>query len=118
MRTLGLWFTLVLCGALPLRGQNLDTADVRVPLDSALPLAKNAARQAFPDLRDYLLYSIKPRVFKGDPSGLHWQVDWQERSFPHWRWLVVRVYMKDGHTTTERLDESQQPSVDTASPTR
>lgn len=112
MRTLGLWFTLMLYGAVPLRGQNLDTTDVRVPLDSALRIAQRAASSAFPELSNYLLYSITPRVFKGDSRGLHWRVQWQERAFPHWRWLIVRVYMKDGYATTERLDESPQPQED------
>ena len=82
--------------------QNLDPADVRVTLDSALTLAQSAATAAFPDLSDYLLYSVTPRVLKGDARGLHWQVRWQERQFPHRRWLVVRVYLSDGHITTER----------------
>jgi len=104
-----IWSVLALCIGLsvwtagPLEGQDLDTADVQVSLDSALHLAQRAATSAFPDLSDYLLYSVTPRVLKGDPRGLHWQVRWQERAFPHHRWLVVRVYMKDGHTTTERL---------------
>ena len=86
----------------PLHGQVLDTADVHMTLDSALHLAQTTAASAFPDLSHYLLYSVTPRVFKADPGGLHWQVRWQERAFPNRRWLVVRVYMKDGHTTTER----------------
>ena len=92
-----------------LHGQDLDTADVRVTLDSALQLAKNAAAAAFPDLSGYLLYSVTPRVLKGDGHGLHWQVRWQERAFPHHRWLLVRVYMSDGHTTTERMPAGAAP---------
>jgi hypothetical protein len=105
MRAFGLCFTLVLWAALPLHGQDLAPTDVRVPLDSALRIAHQTAGSTFPELPNYLLYSITPRVFKGDPSGLHWQVQWQARAFPHQRWLVVRVYMNDGHTTAERLDE-------------
>ena len=45
-------------------------ADVRVMLDSALPIAQKAAADAFPELSNYLLYSMTPRVFKGDSSGL------------------------------------------------
>jgi hypothetical protein len=86
-----------------LQGQDLDTAHVQVTLDSALHLAQRAAASAFPDLSNYVLYSVTPRVLKGDPRGLHWQVRWQEQAFPHHRWLVVRVDMKDGHTMTERL---------------
>ncbi|HEY7635988.1 MAG TPA: hypothetical protein VH763_10610 [Gemmatimonadales bacterium] len=49
-----------------------------------------------------MLYSVTPRVLKADPRGLHWQVLWQERAFPHRRWLVVRVYVRDGYAATER----------------
>ena len=100
-----LWCVLMLWGAYPLHAQSLDTTDVRVGLDSALRIAQKAAAAAFPDLSQYLLYSVSPRVLKADPGGLHWQVRWQERAFPHRRWLIVRVYMNDGHTGTERLDE-------------
>jgi len=117
MRAFGLWVTLTLWGALPLHGQVLDTTDVHVPLDSALGIARKAAADAFPELPNYLLYSIKPRVLLADPSGgLHWQVSWQERAFPQRRWLVVRVYMNDGHTTAERLAEG--PGPDSASSSR
>ena len=102
---LSLWCVLMLWGALPLHGQNLDTTDVRVGLDSALRIAQKAAAIAFPELSKYLLYSVSPRVLKADPGGLHWEVQWQERAFPHRRSLIVRVYMNDGHTGTERLDE-------------
>jgi hypothetical protein len=112
---LGLCIMLSLWTAGSLHGQDLDTADVQVTLDSALHMAQNAAASAFPDLSDYLLYSVTPRVLKGDSRGLHWQVRWQERAFPHRRWLVVRVYMKDGHTTTERLAGDTAPSP-TAAP--
>ena len=114
----GLWFTLMLWGAPPLQGQDLDATEVRVTLDSALRIAQKAAADAFPELSKYLLYSIRPRVFKGDSSGLHWQVQWQERAFPHHRWLVVRVYMKDGHTTAERLEGQGAAIPDSASPSR
>jgi hypothetical protein len=85
-----------------LHGQDLDTTDVRVTLDSALGIARKAAASAFPDLSDYLLYSVTPRSLKGDPRGLHWQVRWQERAFPHRRSLVVRVYMSNGQSAAER----------------
>jgi hypothetical protein len=90
-----------------LHGQDLETADVRVTLDSALGMARKAAASAFPDLSDYLLYSVTPRVLKGDPRGLHWQVRWQEREFPHHRWLVIRVYMSDGYTAAGRLPQEE-----------
>jgi hypothetical protein len=85
-----------------LYGQDLDPGDIRVTLDSALQLAQRAAARAFPELSDYLLYSVTPRVLKADPRGLHWQVLWQEGAFPHRGWLLVRVYMSDGSVRTER----------------
>jgi hypothetical protein len=118
MRTLTIWFLLMSWTVLPLRAQNLDSTDVRVTLDSALRIAQQTASSAFPELSDYLLYSITPRVFKGDSSGLHWEVQWQQRAFPHRRWLVVRVYMKVGHAITERLDDNARPSLNDASPGR
>jgi hypothetical protein len=108
----------MLGAAPPLRGQDLEAADVRVTLDSGLHIANRAAATAFPELSDYLLYSITPRVLKADPGGLHWQVRWQARDFPHRQWLVVRVYMKDGHTRAEREDEGRPPSSTDASPSR
>lgn len=116
MASLGLCAVLLLWAPLPLYGQNLDSADVRVPLDSALRLAREAAATTFPELSNYLLYSVTPRVLKGDPGGLHWQVQWQERAFPHRRWLVVRVYMKTGHVTSERLDAGPASPLNQASP--
>ena len=116
MTSLGLCAVLLLWAPLPLYGQDLDTADVRVPLDSALRLARGAAATTFPELSNYLLYSVTPRVLKGDPGGLHWQVQWQERAFPHRRWLVVRVYRKTGHVTSERLDAGQASPLNQASP--
>ena len=118
MRRPILCFMLMVGAALPLHGQDLDAAEVRVTLDSALRIAHTAAVTAFPQLSNYLLYSITPRVLKGDPGGLHWQVRWQTRDFPHRQWLVVRVYMKDGHTRAERRDEAQSPSSGDLSPSR
>jgi hypothetical protein len=86
----------------PLHGQDLDAADVRVILDSALRIADKVAVSTFPELSNYVLYSITPRDFKGNPGGFHWQVLWQVRDFPHRRRRVVRVYMNDGNTRTER----------------
>jgi hypothetical protein len=101
-RVLGLAIVASLWTAIPCQAQHLDAADVHVPLDSAVHLAQKAAASAFPDLSDYLLYSVTPRVLKGDPRGLHWEVRWEERAFPQHRWLVVRVYMEDGYTAAER----------------
>ena len=100
-----------------LHAQDLDPAAVHVPLDSALHIAQQAAASTFPELADYSLYSVHPRVLKGDPGGLHWEVRWQERAFPHHRWLVVRVYMSDGHTATERVPAGASPGP-TAVPPR
>jgi hypothetical protein len=111
MRIAGLYFVLVLSAPAVLRAQDLEPADVRVTLDSALRVAHGAAAAAFPDLSRYLLYSVAPRVFKGDPGGLHWQVRWQARDFPHRRWLVVRVYMSDGHTTVGRETVPEPPAT-------
>ena len=114
-----LWTVLRLFGfgslgtAAPLHGQYLDPAAVRVTLDSALRLAQPAAASAFPELSDYVLYSVKPRVLKADPRGVHWEVLWQERAFPRPRWLVARVYMSNGYVATERetpVGEAPSPS--------
>jgi hypothetical protein len=94
VKALRLCFVLLSWVTLPLSGQDLTAADVGIPLDSAVHLAQKAAVSAFPDLSSYLLYSVTPRVIKGDPRGLHWLVQWQDRAFPHRRWLVVRVYMR------------------------
>ena len=110
-RVLGLSITLSLWTGVALQAQDLDPADVHVTLDSALHLARKTAASAFPDLSNYLLYSVSPRVFKGDARGLHWEVRWQERAFPHHRWLVVRVYMKDGYTMSERPPADAGPEV-------
>jgi hypothetical protein len=112
---LGLFIVGSLGGAASLHGQNLDPAEVRVTLDSAVQLAQRAAARAFPELPEYVLYSVTPRVLKADPRGLHWQVLWQERVFPHGRWLVVRVYMRDGYTATEReLPAGEAPGPSSA----
>jgi hypothetical protein len=110
VKALGFVCLLLLGKAPPLHGQDLDAADIHVTLDSAVRLARQAAAAAFPDLSSYLLYSVTPRALKGDAAGLHWQVRWQERAFPHRRWLVVRVYMNDGHATTERLNDGRTRS--------
>jgi hypothetical protein len=114
---LGLCFLSSFRTTASLHGQDLDTTDVRVTLDSAIGIARKAAAGAFPDLSNYLLYSVTPRVFKGDPRGLHWQVRWQERAFPHHRWLVVRVYMSNGYTAAERSppDGASSPTPGPAS---
>jgi hypothetical protein len=84
-------------------------------MDSALRLAQAVAADSFPELPAYLLYSIGPRGLLGDPGGLHWQVRWQARAFPHRDWLVVRVYATDGRVATERVREV---GVDTSAQAR
>jgi hypothetical protein len=55
------------------RSQDLDPADVRISLDQALPIAIAKAKADFPDLEKYILYSVHPRVLKGDTEGLFWE---------------------------------------------
>lgn len=50
---LGPFMMVSLGSGVPLRGQDLNTAGVRVTLDSALGLALNAAAGAFPDLLNF-----------------------------------------------------------------
>ena len=50
-------------------GQDPDPAEVSVPLDSALQLAQKTAAGAFPDLSDYLLYSVTPRSSREIPAA-------------------------------------------------
>ena len=88
--------------------QNLDPKDVRVTLDQALSYAQETAVKEFPDLGNYILYSVKPRVLKGDPKGLFWQVSWQEKVFPHNKMIRVRVYMKDNTVVFERVEKGSQ----------
>jgi len=85
--------------------QNLSEEEVKITLDEALPIALKDARERFPDLREYLLYSASPRVLKGDEKGLFWQFLWQEKAFPHYKGLTVRVYMTDSSTFAERWEK-------------
>ena len=87
--------------------QHLDPTDMRISLDEALPVARKAAEKEFPDLNKYILYSVNPRVLKGDRRGLHWQFEWQEKAFPHHKLLRVRVYMDDGSVFAERLEKGE-----------
>src|SRR5262249_61610701 len=84
-------------------GQDLNPADVRISLAEALPMALKAASKEFSDLHEYVLYSVTPRVLKGDRRGLHWQVEWRGKGFPHHKLLRVRVYMVGGSVFAERL---------------
>ena len=96
---------LLLVTTLRASAQDLDPMDVRVTLDQALPLAIAEARRSFPDLDTYLLYSVAPRVLKGDPKGLFWEFRWQEKAFPHDHALTVRVYLKDSSLISGRLEK-------------
>lgn len=87
--------------------QDLDPTDVRFTLDEALPMALKTAAKEYPDLQKYILYSVTPRVLKGDRRGLHWQFEWQEKAFPHHKLLRVRVYMGDGSLYAERLEKGE-----------
>ena len=82
--------------------QILYPEDVKITLNDALPIALEEARKQFPDLDGYIFYSISPRALKGDPKGMFWQFDWQEKDSPHDKRLIVRVYMKDRSTFAER----------------
>lgn len=101
---------LVLCGffAATVDAQDLDPKDVNVTLEQALSHAQEIAVKEFPDLDDYILYSVKPRVLKGDPDGLFWQVSWQEKIFPHNKMIIIRVYMKNGSVKSERIEKGSQ----------
>ena len=59
-------------------------------------------KSEFPDVDDYILYSVHPRILKADPNGLHWQFVWKAKAFPHHKALIVRVYMKEGLAIAER----------------
>jgi hypothetical protein len=88
--------------------QNLDPKEVRISLQQALPIAIAKAVAEFSDLGDYILYSVHPRVLKGDPKGLHWEFVWKAKAFPHRKAIIVRVYMKDGSPMAERKQVADQ----------
>jgi hypothetical protein len=89
--------------------QDLSEKSVKITLDAALPIALKEARERFPDLKEYLLYSASPRVLKSDKKGLFWQFRWQEKAFPHYKGLTVRVYMNDSSTFAERWEKGNLP---------
>ena len=86
----------------PLPAQDLDPKDVHISLEQALPIALAKAKRDFPDLENYILHSAGPRALKGDPMGLCWEFMWQEKTFPHFNQLRVRVYMRDGLAESTR----------------
>jgi hypothetical protein len=75
---------LIFCALSPTAesGQDLDPRDVRTNLEQALPIAITKAKAQFPNRDEYILYSVHPRVFKGDAKGLHWELSGKPR---HWR---------------------------------
>jgi hypothetical protein len=88
--------------------QDLDPKEVRISLQQALPIAIAKTEADFPDLDDYILYSVHPRALKGDPKGLHWEFVWKTTAFPHRKAVIVRVYMKDGSAMAEREEVADQ----------
>jgi hypothetical protein len=96
------WLILFVFSLTTAFAQDLDPQDVRTSLEQALPVAIANAKVEFPDVDDYILYSVHPRVFKGDPKGLHWEFLWKAKAFPHRKAIIVRVYMKDGSAIGER----------------
>ena len=111
MRLHCLSLSLLTCYALLATGvsaQDLDPKDVVITLAQALPTAIAKAKAEFPDVDDYILYSVHPRVLKADPHGLHWEFVWKAKAFPHHKALIVRVYMKDGSALAERERVAEQ----------
>jgi len=87
------------------RSQDLDPRDVRITLDQALAIAITKAKADFPDLEKYILYSVHPRVLKGDAESLFWEVLWEEKAFPHYKQLQIRVYMSDASVKSYRTEK-------------
>ncbi len=85
--------------------QDLDPQDVRITLDQTLAIAITKAKADFPDLEKYILYSVHPRVLKGDAEGLFWEVLWEEKAFPHYKQLRIRVYMNDTSVKSCRTEK-------------
>lgn len=89
----------------PVVAQDLDEKDVKVTLDQAMPIALKKAKTDFPDLDKYILNSVTARALLGDKNGgLFWQFLWKDRDFPHEKSVIVRVYMRDGLTISQRDD--------------
>src|SRR5262249_26149626 len=115
MRCVNLLLGVLVLSSVLACGQDLNPADVRISLDESLPIALKAASKEFSDLHEYVLYSVTPRVLKGDRRGLHWQVEWREKGFPHHKLLRVRVYMVDGSVFAERLEKGEDEKGQLAS---
>jgi hypothetical protein len=101
---------LIFCSLSPMAvsAQDLDPKDVVTSLEQALPIAIAKAKAEFPDLGDYILYSVHPRVFKNDHQGLNWEFVWKAKAFPQRKAVIVRVYMKDGSAVAEREQIADQ----------
>ena len=102
------WLIFCVLSATTVSAQNLDLKDVVISLEQALPMAIAKAKAEFPDLGDYILYSVHPRVLKGDRKGLNWEFVWKAKAFPHRKAIIVRVYMKDGSAIAEREQVADQ----------
>jgi hypothetical protein len=104
VNTIRLFSSIMLLGSVlvPLRAQDLNPKDVHVSLEQALPIALAKAKRDFSDFENYILHSAGPRALKGDPKGLCWEFIWQEKAFPHFNQLRVRVYMRDGLAESTR----------------
>ena len=88
--------------------QDIDPKEVRISLQQALPIAIAKAEADFPDLDDYILYSVHPRALKGDPKDLQWEFVRKTKAFPHRKVVILRVYMKDGSAMAEREQVANQ----------
>ena len=60
------WLIFCLLSPMVAFTQDLDPKDVVTGLEQALPIAIAKAKAKFPNLDDYILYSVHPRVFKND----------------------------------------------------
>jgi hypothetical protein len=98
---------IVLSRAVAMADYGIYTTETpKVSLEQALPVAAKAAHSSVPDLDKFILHSVKPRVFKNDGKGMHWEFLWQELEFKtHMRGVIVRVYMKDGSTVVSQFQE-------------
>ncbi len=100
-----LLFITILLFSSQARSQDLDPHDARITFDQALAIAITKAKADFPDLEKYILYSVHPRVLKDDAAGLFWEVLWEEKTFPHYKQLRIRVYMSDASVKSYRTEK-------------
>src|SRR5689334_21842682 len=95
----------ILASAVFVDAQILDPKHVHVTLDQAFRIAMAKAKTDFSDLDKYLFYSVHPVAPLGDNRGLFWDFIWQEKVFPNYKGLSVRVYMRDGFAKSERFEK-------------